>query len=139
MHYRQTILVPLLAAAVTLAGVACACAVPAMAAGEAPASQHAHHGGGDDVANMGCDHADCGDCMADGAVSKHEGLRDHGPQLPNMPLDTDGQGETGSSIGFPAGFAATPPPLRGVSYHPPIPRLPLAADTPVRRFDTLLI
>ena len=137
MHYRQTVLVSMLAAAVTLAGVACACAVPAMDTGEAPASQHAHHGGGHDVANMGCDHADCGDCTAACAVSKHEGLRD-APQLPNLPPNADGQDANGFPTGFPATFAAIPPPLRGISCHPPIPGLALAADTPVRRFDKLL-
>ena len=127
----------MLAAAVTLAGVACACAVPAVDTGHAPASQHAHHGDGHDAANMGCDHADCGDCTADGAVSKHDALRDHAPQLPIAPLDADGQDADGFSTGFPAGFAAIPP-LRGISCHPPIPRLPLAADTPVSCFDKLL-
>ena len=87
-------------------------------------------GRGHALANMGCDHADCGDCTADGAVSKHEGLRDDAPQLPNMQLDADGQATTA--------FAAIPPPLSGVSSHPTIRWLPLAADTPVRRFDKLL-
>lgn len=127
----------MLAVAVTLAGVVCACAVPAVDTGEVPASMHAHHGDGHDLANTGCDHADCGDCTADGAASKHEGMRDHAAQLPIVPLDADGQDANGFPTGFPAGFAAIPP-LRGISCHPPIPPLPLAADTPVRRFDTLL-
>ena len=124
----------MLAAAVTLAGVACACAVPAMDTGDTHAGHHAHHGSGHDLASMGCDHADCGDCTADGAVSKHDALRGHAAQLPDLPPDADGQPATG----LPAGFAAIPPPLRGVSSHPPVPRLALAADTPVRRFDKLL-
>ena len=124
----------MLAAAVTLAGVACACGVPALYIGEAPSSHHAHGGDGHSVTDMGCDHADCGDCRAEGAVSKPEGLRDDAPQLPNMPMDTDGQ----DANGFPVGFAAIPPPLRSVSSHPPVRPLPLGADTPVRRFDKLL-
>jgi len=138
MHYRQTVLVSMLAAAVTMAGVACACAVPAMDTGEAHAGHHAHHGDGHAHVDMGCDHTDCGDCTADGAVSKPDALRGHATQLPDMPLDADGQDANWFPTGFPAGFEAVPPPLRGVSSHPPIPRLPVVADTPVRRFDKLL-
>ena len=118
----------MLAAAVTLAGVACACAVPMIDAADAVATHHAHHEDGHAVANMGCDHADCGDCMALGAVSKHDA--DQVPQLPKLSWDDDGQTATA--------FAAFSSPLRGFSYHPPLPPLLRAADTPVRRFDKLL-
>ena len=134
MHYRRTVLVSMLAAAVTLAGVACACAVPTIDADDAVATHHAHHGDGDALANMGCDHADCGDCMALGAVSKHDVVRDHVPQLPKLVLDDDGQTATALTA-----FAAITSPLRGFSYHPPLPPLSRTADTPVRRFDKLLI
>ena len=133
MHYRQTVLVSMLAAAVTLAGVSCACAVPTIDASDAVAAHHAHHEDGNDLANTGCDHADCGDCMALGAVSKPDAVRDHVPQLPQLPkvsLDDDGQTA-------PA-FAAITSPLRGFSFHPPLPRISRTADTPVRRFDKLL-
>ena len=129
MDYRQTVLVSILTAAVTLAGVACACAVPAIDAGP-DSAHHAHHGDGQALVNMDCDHADCGDCTANGAVSKHEVVRDHAPQLPEVFLDDDG----------PAGvaLAAITSPLRGFSWQPPLPRSIRTADTPVRRFDKLL-
>ncbi len=130
MHYRRTVLVSMLAAAVALAGVACACAVPMIDADYAVAIDHAHHEDAHALANMDCDHADCGDCMAFGVVSKHDGVRDHVPQLPNVSLDDDGRTA-------PA-FAAITSPMRGFSYHPPLPRISRTADTPVRRFDKLL-
>lgn len=130
MHYRQTVLVSMLATAVTLAGVACACAVPTADIDGATGSHHAHHADGHAVAAMDCDHADCGDCMADEAVSKNEALRDHVPQLPKLSFDDDAQ--------TPAEFAANATALRGFNYHPPVPRLARAADTAVRRFDRLL-
>ena len=133
MHYRQTVLVSMLAAAVTLAGVACACAVPAMDAGDPVATHHGHHEDGQVLANMDCGHTDCGDCMALGAVSKPDAVRDQVPQLPQLAkvsLDDDGQTATA--------FAAITSPLRGFSFHPPLPRISRTADTPVRRFDKLL-
>ncbi len=132
MHYRRTVLVSMLAAAVTLAGVVCACSVPMIDADDAVATHHAHHEDGHALANMGCDHADCGDCMALGAVSKHDAVRDDVPQLPKLSLDDDGQTAL-------TAFAAITSPLRGFSHHPPLPRLSRTADTPVRRFDKLLI
>lgn len=130
MDYRQTVLVSILTAAVTLAGVACACAVPAIDADGPGGAHHEHHEDGQALVNMGCDHADCGDCTATGAVSKHEVVRDQAPQLPETFLDDDG----------PAGIAmaVTTSALRGFSLHPPLPRLVRTADTPVRRFDKLL-
>ena len=129
MDCRQTVLVSILTAAVTLAGVACACAVPVVDAG-GPVAHHAHHEGGQALVNMDCDHADCGDCTANGVVSKHELSRDHAPQLPEAFLDDDGPAGTA--------FASIPPPLRGLSWQPPLPRLVRTADTAVRRFDKLL-
>lgn len=130
MDYRQTVLVSILTAAVTLAGVACACAVPVIDADGPGGAHHAHHDDGQALVSADCDHADCGDCTANGAVSKHEVLRDHAPQLPEAFLDDDG----------PAGItlAATTSPLRGFSFHPPLPRPVRTADTPVRRFDKFL-
>ena len=133
MRYRQTVLVSMLAAAVTLAGVACACAVPTIDASDAVAAHHAHHEDGNDLANTGCDHADCGDCMALGAVSKPDAVRDDVPQLPNLSWDDDGHTATALTA-----FADITSPLRGFSYHPPLPPLLRTADTPVRRFDKLL-
>lgn len=130
MDYRRTVVVSMLTAAVTLAGVACACAVPAIDADGPGGAHHAHHEDSQALVNMDCDHADCGDCTANGAVSKHEIVRDHAPQLPEVLLDDDG----------PAGItlAATTSALRGFSFHPPLPRPSRTADTPVRRFDKLL-
>ena len=131
MDYRQTVLVSVLAAAVTLAGAACACAVPTVDTDEASGgAHHAHHADGHAVAAMDCDLADCGDCMADEAVSKNENLRDHVPHLPQVSFDDDAQ--------TAAEFAANASPLRGFAYHPPIPRAVRTADTAVRRFDKLL-
>lgn len=129
MDYRQTVLVSILTAAVTLAGVACACAVPVIDV-DGPVAHHAHHEDGQSLVNMDCDHADCGDCTASGAVSKHEVVRDHAPQLPEAFLDDDG----------PAGttLAAITSPLRGFFWQPPLPRPVRTADTAVRRFDKLL-
>ena len=130
MHFRQTVSVSMLAAAVTLAGVACACALPPVDTDEAAGAHHAHHTDGHAVAVMDCDHADCGDCMADEAVSKNEALRDHAPQSPKLSFDDTAQ--------TAAVFAANATPLRGFTYHSPVPRLARAADTSVRRFDKLL-
>lgn len=130
MHYRQTVLVSMLAAAVTLAGVACACAVPTVDTDAAAGAHHAHHGGDDAAGSMACDHTDCGDCMADEAVSKNETLRDLAPQLPEPFPDDD--------VHPAAEFTASASPLPGFAYDPPIPRLARAVDTPVRRFDQLL-
>lgn len=129
MDYRQTVLVSILTAAVTLAGVACACAVPVIDV-DGPVAHHAHHGDGQALVNMDCDHVDCGDCTANGVVSKHELVRNHAPQLPETFLDDDGL--AGTSL------AAITSPLRGLSWQPPLPRLVRAADTAVRRFDKLL-
>ncbi len=126
----------MLAAAVTLAGVACACAVPAVDVdgGDAVSgTHHAHHADGHADHAMGCDHVECGDCTASGAVSKQDALRDQEPQLPNLPLDADG--DHLSAMAF---AAITPPPWHGNVHHPPLPRLLRAADTAVRRFDKLL-
>ena len=123
----------MLATAVTLAGVACACALPAVDADEAAVAHHAHHAhhaGGHAAAAMDCDHTDCGDCMADEAVSKNEALRDHVAQLPKLSFDDNAQAA--------AELAANATPLRGFTYHSPVPRLARAADTAVRRFDKLL-
>ena len=130
MDFRQTVLVSMLAAAVTLAGVVCACAVPAIDADGHGGAHHAHHENGQALVSMDCDHADCGDCTANGAVSKHDVVRDHAPQLPEAFLDDDG----------PAGItlAAITSVLRGFFWQPPLPRPVLTADTPVRRFDKLL-
>ena len=130
MDYRQTVLVSILTAAVTLAGVACACAVPVIDAYGPGGAHHAHHEDGQSLVNMDCDHVDCGDCTANGAVSKHEVVRDHAPQLPEVFVDDEG----------PAGpaLAAITSPLRGFSFHPLLPSLARTADTPVRRFDKLL-
>ena len=130
MDYRQTVLVSILTVAVTLAGVACACAVPAIDADAPGGAHHAHHGDGQALVSVDCDHADCGDCTANGAVSKHEIVRDHAPQLPEVFLDDDGP------VGI--ALAAVTSPLRGFSFHPPLPSLIRTADTPVRRFDKLL-
>ena len=130
MDYRQTVLVSMLAAAVTLAGAACACAVPTVDTDGATGAHHAHHDGDHAAAPMDCDLADCGDCMADEAVSKNEALRDHVPQLPQLSFDDDAQ--------TAAEFAANASPLRGFAYHPLIPRSVRTADTAVRRFDKLL-
>lgn len=130
MDFRQTVLVSILTAAVTLAGVVCACAVPTVDADGHRGAHHAHHEHGQALVNIDCDHVDCGDCTANGAVSKHEVVRDHAPQLPEAFLDDDG----------PAGItlAVATSVLRGFSFHPPLPRSVRAADTPVRRFDKLL-
>ena len=131
MHYRQTVLVSMLAVAVTLAGVACACAVPTVQADDAVAMHHAHHGHDHAPENTGCDHADCGDCMAEVSVSKHDAVRGDAPQSPNVSLDDDGAAA--------AALAANISRHRGFSYEPPpLPRLVRAADTSVRRFDKLL-
>lgn len=130
MDYRQTVLVSMLAAALTLAGVACACAVPAVDTDPAAGAHHAHHGGDHAAASMVCDHTDCGDCMADEAVSKNETLRDLAPQLPKPFLD--------DHVHPAAEFGAKASPLPGFAYDPPIPRIARVVDTPVRRFDKLL-
>ena len=130
MHFRQTVLVSMLAAAVTLAGVACACAVPTVDTLAAAGTHHVHHADDHADAAMVCEHTDCGDCMADEALSKNETLRDQAPQLPKSFLDDD--------VHFVTGFAANASPLRGFACDPPIPRLARVVDTPVRLFDKLL-
>ena len=131
MDYRQTVLVSVLAAAVMLAGVVCACAVPMIDAGVPGGAHHAHHEHGQARVNVDCDHADCGDCTADGAGPKPDVGRHHVPQSPELLLDDDGPAGTA--------LAALQSPLRGFSWQPPpVPRPDRTADTPVRRFDKLL-
>ena len=131
MDYRQTVLVSVLAAAVTLAGVACACAVPMIDVGVPGGAHHGHHEQGQARVNVDCDHADCGDCAAGGAVSKPDVGRHQVQQSPELLLDDDGPAGTA--------LAALQSPLRGNSWQPPpVPRSDRTVDTPVRLFDKLL-
>ena len=126
----------MLAAAVTLAGVACACAVPAIDVDGSDAvsgTHHAHHADGHADHAAGCDHVECGDCTANGAVSKPDALRDHVPQLPNLPLDYEVESPSATAFA-----AVSIPPWHSNAHHPPLPRLLRTADTAVRRFDKLL-
>ena len=114
----------LLAISVTLAGVACACAIPVTA--PTGAMHHAHHDGDGTQNEAHCAHANCqGDCGIDAAVPD----RDAGIKPPATPFD-DGI----VAVALPVAVA----PSRILSSHGPPSRLWRTASTPVRRFDILL-
>ncbi|MYD98644.1 MAG: hypothetical protein F4X98_14845 [Gammaproteobacteria bacterium] len=126
MTRRDPIVAAVFAVAVTLAGTACACAIPGTDAGSADSHHHAHHGGHGHVGASECVHADCqGDCGVNAAVPE----RDSGAKPP----------KTSPDIGIAA--VALPAPVlsaRPLSCHSPPFRSWHEADTPVRRFDVLL-
>ncbi len=128
MDRRTCLLAPLLAAAVTWGGVACACALPSPALGS-PAATHVAHHDHDAPASADCERADCqADCTLDGLPP------DRGPQVAEAP---SGPSDDAVEAALHGVRAATPlPPPR--NHSPPIPHVARAADTPVRRFDRLL-
>ena len=128
MDGRMSLLAPLLTAAVTWGGVACACALPSPAAESSPAIHMAHHDH-DAPASADCERADCqADCTLDGLPPERE------PQVADAPPGpTDAVAEATTH-----GVVAAPPLLGPRNHGPPIPDIAGAADTPVRRFDRLL-
>lgn len=124
MRRRQPVRASVLALAVTLAGIACACAIPALDVGAAePTAHHASHG---TPAKAECAHADChGDCGIDALVPDRDGSL----ELPKTQFD-------GGAIA--ASWPATVLPTQILSRHSPPTRPWRAADTPIRRFDILL-
>ncbi|MXY51835.1 MAG: hypothetical protein F4Y86_04800 [Gammaproteobacteria bacterium] len=114
-------------AAVSAAGVACACAVPEFASSDAGHRHHVmgHHA--EDVASGDdCLHVDCGDCSADGLTSRSSASS----LPPEVSLD--------ESLALAGGHLFLAPGLRASSCRsPPLP-LARLADSPVRRFDKML-
>ncbi|MDE0007938.1 MAG: hypothetical protein OXS50_06645 [Gammaproteobacteria bacterium] len=114
-------------AAVSAAGVACACAVPEFASSDAGHRHHAmgHHA--EEVASDDdCLHVDCGDCSADGLTSRSSASS----LPPEVSLD--------ESVALAGGHLSLAPGLRASSCRsPPLP-LARLADSPVRRFDKML-
>jgi len=116
-----------LTAAVSAAGVACACAVPEFASSDAGHRHHVvgHHAeeiaSGDD-----CLHVDCGDCSAEGLTSRSSASS----LPPEVSLD--------EAVALAGGHPLLGPGLHASSCRsPPLPPARLA-DSPVRRFDKML-
>lgn len=126
MGRSRPLLALVLTVAVSAAGVACACAVPAFGSSDAGHAHHsAGHHGAEAATQDDCLHVDCGDCSADGVPSRHSA------STPPPDTSLDEVAFTGTHLLFA-------PRMLAPSCRPP--PLPLArpADSPVRRFDRML-
>ena len=122
-----SLLALVLTVAVSAAGVACACAVPALDSSEAGHGHHpAPHHLAEAASEDACLHVDCGDCSADGITTR---LSASTPP-PETSLD--------EALALTGAHLPLAPPLRASSARsPPLP-LARLADSPVRRFDRML-
>ena len=127
MKRRHPWLASILAVAVTVGGVVCACATGPLDVGAA-AAHDPHHTEGHAPADRACERVDCtGSCGFDGAVSERDPL----PAKPPNASDDFAQ----LPAPFPDAVAPQPAALR----HAAVPIRPgRSPDTPVHRFDKLL-
>ncbi len=126
MNRRQPLLASVLAVAVTVGGVVCACATGPLDIGAA--AHGPHHAEGHAPADSACERVDCtGSCGFDGALSERDPL----PAKPPNASD--------DLVQVWAPFADAVSPQAGAMRHSGVPPPPWRRpDTPVHRFDKLL-